>query len=347
MTSKNSRPRMAGVADGPDQPGDRLHRGADQHRVLDRVPGVGNPARGQALVVVERVDVGVAVGLELLEVDVPVTAAAGGLVEEAERAAEQAGRDQRGGGAGDQGQPAAPGRRGRRPRLRPGARESGLSPRGLTLRHLLPLRSVPQRSCHCHRAGTATEQPSGQPTAVTTAGGALPGRIRAAWPARHRRRAALLASPGPPGRVPSRLRATRLSPGAPSGLALPGPWATLAPAGPPAAGPRGQHRHRQPGRHDATGRHAADGSRATRAAAATTAASHRHRHRRRPGHGIGLPGRQMTGGWFWFRHRKGLPLPLLHCWGWGWAWAWAAAGPGSRRCRSWPGGRATTGPAGC
>src|SRR5215472_4394363 len=35
-----------------------------------------------------------------------------------------------------------------------------------------------------------------------------------------------------------------------------------------------------------------------------------------PGHGIGLPGIQMTGGWFWFRHRKGLPLPLLHCWGW-------------------------------
>ena len=108
------------------------------------MPGVGDPAGGQALVVVEGVDIGVAVGLELLEVDVPVTAAAGGLVEEAERAAQQAGRDQRGGGAGDQGQPTAPGRRALRPPLRPGARQSGLSPRGLTLRHLLPLRSVPQ-----------------------------------------------------------------------------------------------------------------------------------------------------------------------------------------------------------
>src|SRR6185437_5070569 len=35
------------------------------------------------------------------------------------------------------------------------------------------------------------------------------------------------------------------------------------------------------------------------------------------GHGIGLPGRQITGGWFPFRHRKGLPLPLSHCWGLG------------------------------
>src|ERR1700749_4857901 len=83
VTSKNSRP-LAALADVPPQPGRGLHGPADQHRVLDRVAGVGHLPRGQPLAVVQRVDVGIAGALELAGVGVPGTRAAWGLLQERE-----------------------------------------------------------------------------------------------------------------------------------------------------------------------------------------------------------------------------------------------------------------------
>ena len=196
----------------------------------------------------------------------------------------------------------APRRCGRRPRLRPGARRSGLSPRGLTLRHLLPLRSVPPRSCHCHPAGTATEQP--------------------------------LAS-----RRPSRrqMEQPRLTPAAAlrsCALRPPGHAGACGPAsgGPPRAASspsaRSSRCHRPPRRrwfqrHPRRHRHRRHRRR------------HRHRHRAPAsgrGMGSGCPaGRSRGAG---SRSGTGRGCRCRCCTAGAWAWAWAAAGPGSMRCRN-------------
>ena len=97
------------VTDRADHPGGQLHRAADEHRVLDGMPEVGHLPGGQLLAVVQRVDVGVAVRLELGQVPVPGAGPAGPLVGQRERAAQQGRQDQGGTGSGQYRQPRRPG----------------------------------------------------------------------------------------------------------------------------------------------------------------------------------------------------------------------------------------------
>ena len=100
VTSKNSRPRIT-ASTSVDQPGGGLHRPADQDRVLDLVPGVGDLPGRQALGVVQRVDVGVAGVLELLDAVVPGSRAARHLLGERQHQAEHGGGEQHAGAAED------------------------------------------------------------------------------------------------------------------------------------------------------------------------------------------------------------------------------------------------------
>ncbi len=71
VTSKKCRPLEYRFEQPVDRPGCALHDGPDDDRVLDVVVEVGHLACRQALDEVQRVDVGVAVGLVLRDADVP------------------------------------------------------------------------------------------------------------------------------------------------------------------------------------------------------------------------------------------------------------------------------------